>query len=790
MLSHLLKLAFRNILRQKGYSFINISGLAIGLSFSILILLWIQDELSFDTFHKNIENIYQIEEDQYYSGERFHTSVTPFPSAPVLKDEIPEILEAARYMPWLGEVYVKHGDKTFSENGVVAADAEFFKIFSYKFIQGNNETALANANTVVIDEEIAQKYFGNENPIGKTLTINNAYDFKVTGIIEKVPDNSTLIFNIVFPFNDLKAWDLWSDSWGSNSIFSFVELQPEASIPDVNKKMTDILKRNNEGTLTEFLLFPYKDKHLHSYGGYGKPDTAAKYVYIFAAIAVFVLLIACINFMNLSTAKSANRAKEIGVRKAIGGLRSSLIKQFYGESIIMAFLSSFVSILIVMLLLPSFNDITNKTISFLELIKPEFLLGFFAITLITGIISGSYPALYLSSFQPIKVLRGSLRSGAKSSIFRKTLVILQFTVSIGLIVSTAIVFSQLNFMRNKDLGFNQDHLVYVNVSGKLRETYKTVKNEFAKISSVLSITGSRDRPGIYGSNSGGIDWQGKDPEAAMLVSFSGVDYNYTETMEIKMKDGRSFGTEFPADMAVDTVGNFLINESLEKIMGEGSAVGKSLDFLGITGQIVGVMKDYHFSKVSSKIQPLALYLTDEDINNLILRIKPENLTNTINQLSEAWRNVYSDFPFEFKFLNDDLDKMYRSETRMFDLLKYFAGVAIIIACLGLYGLSSFAAEQRTKEIGIRKVLGASEINLALLVSKEFVVLVLFSNLIAWPLAFYFMKDWLDTFAYRIELSYMFFIMSGIAALIITLITVSYQALKAAYANPVKALKYE
>ncbi|KAB2847136.1 MAG: FtsX-like permease family protein, partial [Melioribacteraceae bacterium] len=383
-----------------------------------------------------------------------------------------------------------------------------------------------------------------------------------------------------------------------------------------------------------------------------------------------------------------------------------------------------------------------------------------------------------------------LRSGAKSSIFRKTLVILQFTVSIGLIVSTAIVFSQLNYMRNKDLGFNQDHLVYVNVSGKLRENYKTVKNEFAKISSVLSITGSRDRPGIYGSNSGGIDWQGKDPEAALLVSFSGVDYRYTETMEIKMKDGRSFSAEFPADMAVDTVGNFLINESLEKVMGEGSAVGKSLDFLGIKGQIVGVMKDYHFSKVSSKIQPLALYLTDANINNLILRIKPENLTSTINQLSEAWRNVYTDFPFEFKFLNDDLDKMYRSETRMFDLLKYFAGVAIIIACLGLYGLSSFAAEQRTKEIGIRKVLGASELKLALLVSKEFVVLVLFSNLIAWPLAFYFMKDWLDTFAYRIELSYMFFIMSGIAALIITIITVSYQALRAAYANPVKALKYE
>lgn len=790
MLSHLFKLAFRNIFRQKGYSFINITGLAIGLSFSILILLWIQDELSYDTYHKNIENIYQIEENQYYSGERFHTTVTPFPSAPVLKDEIPEILETARYMPWLGEVFVRHGDKTFAEKDVVAADPAFFKIFTYKFVQGNKETALDKTNSIVIDEETALKYFGKENPVGKTLSINNAFDFEVTGVMEKVPSNSTYTFNMVFPFTDLKAMNVWSDSWGNNSIYSFVVLQPGASIPGVNKKMTEILKRNNEGTSTEFLLFPVKDKHLYSYSGYGKPDTAVKYVYIFSAIAVFVLLIACINFMNLSTAKSANRSKEIGVRKAVGGLRSSLIKQFYGESIILAFISAFIAIVIVMLLLTPFNDITNKTISFFQLIKPGFVLGFLAITLITGIISGSYPALYLSAFQPIKILRGTLRSGVKSSKFRKILVIMQFTVSIALIVSTTIVFSQLNFMRNKNLGFNQEQLVYVNINGKLKENYKTIKNEFEKISSVLSVTGSRDRPGIYGSNSGGIKWEGKDPEATVLVSFSGIDYDYVETMEIKMKEGRSFSPEFPADMEKDTLGNFLINETLAKMIGDGSIVGKPLDFLGLKGQIVGVMKDYHFSKVNSKIQPLALYLTEGGINNIIMRIKPGNLTNTMNQLTEAWHNVYSDYPFEFKFLNDDLDRMYRSETRMFDLLKYFAVVAIIIACLGLYGLASFAAEQRTKEIGIRKVLGASEFNLALLISKEFVVLVSLSNLIAWPLSFYFMKDWLDTFAYRIDLSIYFFLIAGVAALIITLLTVGYQALKAAYSNPVKSLRYE
>jgi len=790
VLSHLLKIAFRNIYRQKGYSFINIAGLAIGLSFSTLILLWVQDELSYDNYHSNLENIYQIEEDQYYSGERFHTTVTPFPSAPVLEDEIPEILETARYMPWLGEVFVRHNDKIFPEINVVAADAEFFKIFSYKFIQGNKETALVNSKSIVIDEEIANKYFGNENPVGKTLTINNTFDFEVTAVMEKVPSNSTYTFNMVFPFTDLKAMDIWSDSWGNNSIFSFVALQPGASIPDVNKKMTEILKRNNEGTSTEFLLFPFKDKHLYSYGGYGKPDTAVKYVYVFSAIALFVLLIACINFMNLSTAKSANRAKEIGVRKAIGGLRASLVKQFYGESIIMALLSSLAAFIIVVLLLSPFNDITSKSISFIELIKPDFLFGFFAITLLTGIISGSYPALYLSSFQPIKVLRGTLSGGSKSSKFRKSLVVIQFTVSIGLIVSTAIVFNQLNFMRNKNLGYNQEQLVYVSVNGKLKENYKTIKNEFAKVSSVLNVTGSRDRPALYGSNSGGINWQGKDPEATVLVSFSGVDYDYTETLEIKMKEGRSFSPQFPADMEIDSLGNFLVNESLAKIMGDGSALGKSLDFLGLKGQIVGVMEDYHFSKVSSKIQPLALYLSEETINYIILKIKPDNLTSTMDQLTEAWHNIYSDYPFEFKFLNDDLDKMYRSETRMFDLLKYFAIVAIIIACLGLYGLASFAAEQRTKEIGIRKVLGASEFNLALLISKEFVILVSLSNLIAWPLSFYLMKDWLDTFAYRINLSIYFFVIAGLTALIITILTVSYQAFKAAYSNPVKSLRSE
>lgn len=790
MFSHLFKIAFRNIYRQKGYSFINISGLAIGLSFSILILLWIQDELSYDTFHNNIENIYQIEENQYYNGERFHVNVTPFPSAPVLEDEIPEILETARYMPWLGEMYVRHNDKTFLEKDVVAADAEFFKIFTYNFVQGNPETALKNANTIVIDEEIAKKYFGNENPIGKTLSINNSLDFEVTGVMEKIPDNSSLNFSIVFPFTDLKQINYWSDSWGNNSIYSFVDLQPGASIKEVDKKMTEILKRNNEGTETEFMLFPYKDKHLFSYGGYGKPDTAVKYIYIFAGIAVFVLLIACINFMNLSTAKSANRSKEIGVRKAVGGLRGSLIKQFYGESIILAFISAFAALVIVTILLTPFNDITSKSISFTELLKLDFILGFLIITLITGFISGSYPALYLSSFQPIKVLRGALKSGAKSSKFRKTLVILQFTVSIALIVSTAIVFSQLDYMRNKNLGYSSEELIYVRVGGKLTENYKTVKNEFEKLSSVSSVSGSRDTPGIYGSNSGGINWEGKDPETSLLVSFSGIDYGYLKTMEIELKEGRSFSPQFPSDKALDSTGNFLINETLAGIMGVESPVGKTLDFLGVEGQIVGVMKDYHFSKVSRKIQPLALYLADESLDNVIIKLKPGNLANSIEQLTEAWNNVYDGYPFEFKFLDDDLDRMYRSEMRMFNLLKYFAIVAIIIACLGLYGLASFAAEQRTKEIGIRKVLGASEFTLAVLISKEFVVLVTLANLIAWPLSFYFMKDWLDSFAYRIDLSLYFFLTAGAIALVITILTVSYQALKAAYSNPIKSLRYE
>lgn len=787
MFSHLFKLAFRNISRQKGYSFINITGLAIGLSFSTLILLWIQDELSFDTFHKNVENIYQVENDQYYSGDKFHAFAVPFPAAPAFKDEIPEILEAARYFS-IGNIFVNYGNNTFSESGIVAAESSFFKIFSYKFIQGNKETALVNAGNIVIDEEAAKKYFGSENPIGKTLTLNNEYDFKVTGVIEKVPHNSTFTFNMAFSFEDLKRMNLWSDYWGNFTISSFVELQPGTSISAVNKKMTDIFKRTNTADI-RFVLFPYKDKHLHSYSGYGNPDTASKYVYIFAAIAVFVLLIACINFMNLSTAKSANRAKEIGVRKTLGGLRFTLIKQFYTESIIMALLSSIAAIFIVTILLPAFNDITSKSISFLELIKPEFIFGFFAITLITGLIAGSYPALYLSSFQPIKVLRGSLKSGAKSSMFRRMLVVLQFTVSIGLIVSTVIVFSQLDFMRNKNLGFNKEELLYVNVSGKLKDNYKTIKNEFSKIASVESVTGSKDKPGLYLSSSDGFKWEGKGSEERVSIAFTTVDYGYAETMEIKMKEGRFFNPDFPADLTADSTGNFIINETLAKIIGDNSIVGKPFGFSPIKGNIVGVMKDYHFSKVNSKILPLVLYL-DDNMNYVIVRIKPGNLTSTINQLTEAWHNVYEDFPFEFKFLNDDLDSLYRSETRMFDLLKYFAVVAIIIACLGLYGLSSFAAEQRTKEIGIRKVLGASEINLALLVSKEFMVLVLFSNLIAWPLAFYFMKDWLDTFAYRIDLSVMFFVLSGVAAFAITVITVSYQALKAAYANPVKALKYE
>ena len=537
---------------------------------------------------------------------------------------------------------------------------------------------------------------------------------------------------------------------------------------------------------------PLTKIHLYQYAGYGKPTGDIQYIYIFSAIALFVLLIACINFMNLTTARSSNRAKEIGIRKVVGALKSNIAKQFLSESVILAIIGLVFAVIIVLLLMGDFNDITGKEISLNTWTNSGIIIGLFLITLLTGVISGSYPALFLSSFQPVKILKGNMKAGVKNAVFRRILVTVQFSLSIFLIIGTVIIYKQLVFMKDKDLGFDQEHLLYIPMTQKVSDNYKVLRNEFLRNPDVLGVSASSSKPPFIGSNSGGVEWDGKDPNQSILVGMNSVDFDYTKTYGIKLVAGRSFSESYSSDLIIDTVGNFLVNEEMVRLMGKKPAevIGASFDFVGVKGRIVGVMKDFNYQPVNEKIEPVAFFVYPPRFNFCIVRVAGNRIDQSISFLKDAWNNVASGYPFEFHFVDQEFDKAYQAQDRMVSLLKYFSILAILIACLGLFGLASFTAEQRKKEVGIRKVLGASELKITFILCKEFIYLVLISNLIAWPAAYYIMNRWLENYAYKINPGMSIFLLSGAAALVIALVTVSYQAIKAAVENPIKSLRYE
>ena len=785
MFKNYLKVAFRNIKRHKGYSFINITGLAIGMACCLLISLWVLDELSFNRFHIHTDQLYRVEFDQNYSGKLFHVTVSPYPMARALEAEIPEIEHAVRSTS-MGELLVRYEDKLLYQDGIRAVDPAFLEIFTFPLVKGDSRTALNDPDSMVVSEELAEKYFGNEDPLGKTLTINTRHTFRITGVMQDVPKNSDFQFNMLLSFKFLEDLGLTNESWDSNNIPTYIKLRGDASAAQVTAKITALNERQRDIEDLTFSLMPLTHIHLYSHFGFDTGPRASQYVYIFSVIALFVLLIACINFMNLSTARSAKRAKEVGIRKVVGALRGEITRQFYGESLLFTLISLMIALGIVVAALPFFNSLTGKHISLNLLGYGELLGGLAGVALLTGLVSGSYPALFLGSFQPIRTLRGKLQSGPGSTLFRRALVVVQFTLSISLIIGTGVVYSQLNFLKSKKLGYEKEHTVYLPMRGVDRSLYGQLKSELQRNPALLGVSGARHRPSAVGSNTDSALWEGRDPEIDVSTFMTQVDYDFFETMGIKLAEGRSFSREF----STDRESAYIINEELVKVMGVDSAVNMRFGFGNTDGQVIGVVKNYHFLSLKRNIEPLVITLNPDSVNFVMIRLSSQDIPSSLTFVEETWKRVVPNFPFEFHFLNEDFEALYRTEERMGDILKYFAGLAVFIACLGLLGLASFAAEQRTKEIGIRKVLGASSPQITFLIYKEFILLLGVSNLVAWPVSYLVMHRWLQDFAYRTGISVFIFILAALAAVLSAFLTVGFQALKASRADPVKALRFE
>ena len=790
MIKNFFRLSFRNILKNKGFAFINITGLAVGLAASLLILLWIQDELSYERFNHNAENIYRVEEDQFYSGERYHVTVTPHPSGPVWKEKIPEIKEQTR-INRLPRILFRQEEKVFFESAVIAADSGLFKIFTMPFMLGDSETALNSPNSIVLTQKLASKYFGETNPVGKTLNLENKYQFMVTGVMKDLPRNSMFTFEAVISYSFLKEIGAISDSWGNNSILTFLLLEKGADKNAVNKKLTDVVLEYSPQTTTKYLVFPLLDIHLHSQFGYEISKGPVIVVFIFTLIAIFILLIACINFINLSTAKASGRTKEIGIKKVTGADQKTMIIQFMLESFFLVSVALVFALLLIGLFLPLFNNISGKNFSLSDLFQFKFILSVIVVGLVAGLISGIYPAFYLSSFQPVVILKGESVSGKGNGRLRQILVIIQFTLSILIAIAAIFMFRQLKHLQDKDLGFDKENLICIPMMGDMNAKYYSLKDDLLKESIIQGVTAARSNPVRIGSNSGGASWEGKDPDKHVLIGTNAVDYDYLETMKMELKSGRDFSKVYVSDLVKDTTGNFLINEEVAKIMGVEDPVGKSFSFMGIRGRIVGVLKNFHFKGADQPIEPIAFALTDPKLlNNILIRLTPGNIPESLKTAERVWKNVYPEYPFDYFYIDEDYDRLFRQQLRLTRLLKYFTILAVIIACLGLYGLSAYSTEKRTNEIGIRKVMGAATPTILWTMVKEYLVLILISLVIALPAGWIIVENLLKQFASRIEISMPVFAAIAAGAFMIALITVCFQAFKASLINPAVALKVE
>jgi len=788
MLKNYLKIAIRNISKNKLYSFINIAGLSIGMACFILIMMWVQDELSYELYNRNADRIFRV----IWDIDGFQIAATPGPFANWLKETIPGIQEATRVNHTGRKLEYK--DKRL-DAAVRYIEPRFFDIFPFQFREGDPKTALSDVGSIIITQSAAQKLFGTEDPIGKTiLQGGDVRPLKVTGVVNDIPrlTHEYLRQSDCFLSLELLRASRNPDSWEDAQDYkTYVFLNNGASYQavseNINTEFKQLLEKNNPEAAhsnMKFFLQPLLAIHLHSDFKFENREGDIQYVVFFTLIAVFILITACINFMNLATARSIQRTKEVGLRKVVGASRFQLMKQFLGESILISAIAFTFALVIVELFLPRFNALTGKPLS-VDFSNMTVLGGFICLLLVTGIVSGIYPALFLSSFTPIKILKGQIPAGGhtRSSVARRLLVIVQFTISIVLIIGTIIIYQQLDYMKNKDLGFDKENLIYLKTedfSGK----YDAIKNELLQHPEITGVSASGDMVLTIGDNTG-ANWEGKEKNAK-YISFPSlfITEDFLQTFRLQLAEGRFFSKQFPADKT----NAFVLNEAAVKAMRIKDPIGKKFNAWGKEGTIIGVVKDFNFRSLHSEVEPLILSLYG--FRHLYVRMNSNDIGKTIETVKQIYHKHYPEHEFEVHFFDEEIDNLYQSERRMGSIFAYFSILAIFIACLGLFGLVSFVSENKTKEIGIRKVLGASFADVVSILTRDITMWALLANIVAWPVAYVAMNRWLQNFAYRMEIRWWVFLLAGGLTLLIALLTVCYEAVKAATANPVESLRYE
>jgi putative ABC transport system permease protein len=809
MIRNYFKIAIRNLWKNKGYSAINIFGLACGLAVCLLITLYVVDELSYDRYNQNIDRIYRVDADVKFGGNELRLAVASDPMGATLKKDYPQVEEYVRFYTSNGSKLVKKGNTFIQEERVAHADSTLFNVFTLPAVAGNTKTALNEPNTVVITESTAKKYFGGSNAVGKTIEADKV-PYKVTAVIKDIPHNSHFNFDFIFSMDNV---DYQYGNYLSMNFQTYILLKEGTDYKAFEKNFTQVINKYilpqakqfmqiksmddfyKAGNKLDFSLMPLSDIHLHSDR---TPELGIngniQYVYIFGAVALFILLIACINFMNLSTARSASRAKEVGIRKVLGSERKNLIGQFLAESTAMAIISMVVAITVAYFTLPFLNDISGKTLLFTDLLNGRLLPFLVTLPFIVGILAGSYPAFFLSSFKPVAVLNGKGSAGFKKDNLRSGLVIFQFFMSILFIIGTVVIYKQLNYIQTTNLGFKKDQLLIINGTGALGNNIESFKNEILGIRGVSSGTLSSFLPVSSSRNDNSFSKDAvMDPENALSMQAWDIDYDYIKTMGMEVIKGRNFSKEFGSDST-----GIILNETAARVLGYDDPIGKKIytnfqtatsnDLISYT--IIGVVKNFHYESLKQNIFPLSLRLNKYQAGLASFKVSSGNMQSLVKQVESTWKRMVPALPFSYRFMDDAFDNMYRAEQRVGKVAITFSALAILIACLGLFGLITYMAEQRRKEIGIRKVLGASVSNIISLLSRDFLKLVLIANLLAWPLAWWIMNKWLEDFTYRTNIGWWMFVAAGILTVVIAVVTVGFQAFKAAIANPVKSLKME